>query len=431
MVVQIQLRRGTAAEWTTADPILSSGELGVETDTGKFKVGDGINNWSGLSYSSGIQGPQGDEGPEGPQGPQGEKGDKGDPGGSVPHASTHENSGADEIVVDGLSGELAEPQTPKTHAHSESDVTNLESDLAGKETPTGAQAKVDTHKVLTTGVHGVGAGTIAQVGDIGVDSNLSAAAQDAVTKRHTQVHGSADHTGTIGTPTQVGLSNVTNDSQLKRADGDLNSFAVKGSPISADVLIIEDSAASYAKKKVTIGTLPFGGGSTPNQYNQSVAQQAGFSSDTYLAGSSILIPLNSLKAGTRYHLIFDVVKTAAGTATPIITIRFGTAGAIGDAARLTFTFLAQTGVADNGTFDVWVTFRSVGSGTSAIVQGASQCRHRLQITGLQNLVCTSLQVTSGGFDSTVANSYIGASVNGGSSAAWTVQLVQAELENLV
>lgn len=166
-------------------------------------------------------------------------------------------------------------------------------------------------------------------------------------------------------------------------------------------------------------------------YNQSVAQQgAGFATDTYLTGSSIAIPSGALKAGTRYHLIFDVSKTAAGTATPIITIRFGTAGSTADTALLTFTFLAQTAAADIGTFEVWATFRSVGSGTSAVLQGTAQVRHRLQITGLQNLVSTTLQVTSGGFNSTTANAIIGASVNGGASAAWTVQLVQAELTNI-
>jgi len=167
-------------------------------------------------------------------------------------------------------------------------------------------------------------------------------------------------------------------------------------------------------------------------YNQSLTQQgAGFATDTYLTGSSIAIPNSSLQAGARYRLVFDVSKTAAGTATPIITIRVGTAGTTADTARLTFTFLAQTAVADIGTFEFWVTFRTVGSGTSAVIQGTGQVRHRLQITGLQNLVSTTLQVTSGGFDSTVSNLIIGASVNGGASAAWTVQMVQSELNNLI
>jgi hypothetical protein len=50
MPTRIQLRRGTASEWTTSNPVLSAGELGFETDTTKFKIGDGTTNWNGLNY---------------------------------------------------------------------------------------------------------------------------------------------------------------------------------------------------------------------------------------------------------------------------------------------------------------------------------------------------------------------------------------------
>jgi hypothetical protein len=46
----IQLRRDTAANWTTADPTLADGEMGLETDTGKIKIGDGATAWSSLVY---------------------------------------------------------------------------------------------------------------------------------------------------------------------------------------------------------------------------------------------------------------------------------------------------------------------------------------------------------------------------------------------
>ena len=58
MADQIQLRRDTAANWTSANPILASGEFGLETDTDQFKVGDGTTAWTSLGYG-GIQGPQG------------------------------------------------------------------------------------------------------------------------------------------------------------------------------------------------------------------------------------------------------------------------------------------------------------------------------------------------------------------------------------
>lgn len=46
----IQLRRGTAAQWTAANPVLRNGEPGAETDTKKLKVGDGTTAWNSLAY---------------------------------------------------------------------------------------------------------------------------------------------------------------------------------------------------------------------------------------------------------------------------------------------------------------------------------------------------------------------------------------------
>lgn len=51
MAVQIQLRRGTAAEWTSANPTLAEGEMGIETDTYKYKVGNGSTAWNSLAYA--------------------------------------------------------------------------------------------------------------------------------------------------------------------------------------------------------------------------------------------------------------------------------------------------------------------------------------------------------------------------------------------
>ncbi len=51
MGISIQLRRGTAAEWIAADPVLLAGEVGFETDTNKFKFGDGTSPWSELDYA--------------------------------------------------------------------------------------------------------------------------------------------------------------------------------------------------------------------------------------------------------------------------------------------------------------------------------------------------------------------------------------------
>ena len=50
MAVIIQIRRGTAAEWTSANPVLAHGEMGVETDTLKVKIGNGSTVWVSLPY---------------------------------------------------------------------------------------------------------------------------------------------------------------------------------------------------------------------------------------------------------------------------------------------------------------------------------------------------------------------------------------------
>lgn len=45
-------RRGTAAEWVTANPVLQNGERGYETDTGKWKTGNGSTAWNTLAYEA-------------------------------------------------------------------------------------------------------------------------------------------------------------------------------------------------------------------------------------------------------------------------------------------------------------------------------------------------------------------------------------------
>lgn len=89
MPVQIQFRRDTAANWTANNPVLASGEMGVETNTGQFKVGNGSTAWNSLAYggllgptgptgatgatgaASTVTGPTGATGATGPTGPQG------------------------------------------------------------------------------------------------------------------------------------------------------------------------------------------------------------------------------------------------------------------------------------------------------------------------------------------------------------------------
>lgn len=164
-------------------------------------------------------------------------------------------------------------------------------------------------------------------------------------------------------------------------------------------------------------------------YNQSlVSQGPGFAVDTYLAGSAIALPASRLRAGTRYVLSFDVAKTAAGLAPPVLTLRFGASGSIADPAIGTLSFGAQTAAVDDGVIEVQGAFRSTGA--AAVLQAVSTLTHSLTSAGLATTPGAVRRVTSAAFDATLANGVLGVSVNAGAAAAWTISLVQARLENL-
>ena len=103
MTVQIQLRRGTAAQWTSANPTLAEGEIGLETDTGQFKVGTGSAAWTSLSYG-GIQGVTGPTGPTGTNGTIGVDGNTGATGVTGPTGPTGSNGANGNTGATGATG---------------------------------------------------------------------------------------------------------------------------------------------------------------------------------------------------------------------------------------------------------------------------------------------------------------------------------------
>lgn len=91
-------------------------------------------------------------------------------------------------------------------------------------------------------------------GDVVAHQNLSGAGTN--THANIDTHIASTSNPHVVNQTQVGLSNVTNDSQLKRAAADFAAFTEKTTPANTDILLVEDSAASGAKKKVQIGNFP-------------------------------------------------------------------------------------------------------------------------------------------------------------------------------
>ena len=69
--IRVRHKRMPASEWARSDFVLYDGELGIESDTGKVKVGNGSDHFSALQY---LTGPKGDRGERGEQGPRGADG---------------------------------------------------------------------------------------------------------------------------------------------------------------------------------------------------------------------------------------------------------------------------------------------------------------------------------------------------------------------
>ena len=69
--VRVQHKRMSARDWASSALILLDGDLGIESDTGKVKVGNGRDRFSALQYLTGPKGDRGDRGETGPRGADG------------------------------------------------------------------------------------------------------------------------------------------------------------------------------------------------------------------------------------------------------------------------------------------------------------------------------------------------------------------------
>jgi hypothetical protein len=149
------------------------------------------------------------------------------------------------------------------------------------------------------------------------------------------------------------------------------------------------------------------------------SQGAGFATDTYVTDSGLLVPSFGVQAQTMIEWILSVSKTAAGTATPIYQIRIGANQTTADTSRLTLTGPAQTAAVDIGYLTILVVVRTVGAG--GVIQGSVNWSHNGAAAGFANNDAGAVEGTSAGFDnSALQGSFIGLSINGGASAAWTV-----------
>ncbi len=155
----------------------------------------------------------------------------------------------------------------------------------------------------------------------------------------------------------------------------------------------------------------------------------GFNTDTYIPKSKlIIIEDDTIQEGTRMKWRLHVSKTAAGTAAPVIRIRIETAGNISDSQRCTLTFDNQTAATDEGIIDIFASFLSSGTGAQFIAVG--MLNHQNTTTGLANKSVSIVSATSTSFNTSLPNLKVGLSLDAGGSANWTLDYVEAILENL-
>lgn len=148
--------------------------------------------------------------------------------------------------------------------------------------------------------------------------------------------------------------------------------------------------------------------------------------DTYLSSSQMTFPSGYPIVGSGYNCEFDISKTAAGGAAMTITVRVGTNGTTADTGGCTFAFTAGTAASDVGIVRLNTRFRTVGSGTSAVLTGICSLTTNLTTTGLTN-VSKAARVIGSGFNSTGSPLFIGVSYNGGASAVHSIFHLEAEL----
>lgn len=150
------------------------------------------------------------------------------------------------------------------------------------------------------------------------------------------------------------------------------------------------------------------------------AQGPGFAADTYVTNSGLLIPSFGLEVGQFYRWWITLSKTAAGTATPIVTLRVGAAQAVGDTSIVVLTGQAATAAVAGGVMFVTAFVRTVSA--SGVIVGSFGFASGIPgLGGGIDGVSSTLDLTG------KAGQFLGLSFNGGASAAITVSSVHADL----
>jgi hypothetical protein len=435
VAVQIQLRHGTAAAWAVANPLLAIGETGIETDTNKFKFGDGVTLWNALPYAvdtavavgasqflpldgkpgrdSMIPGPQGPAGAAGSAGAAGVAGVAGPPG------------------LDGKQGPMGfpipGPQGPQGAAGSAGSAGPQ-----GLSGPPGLDARPPKEPLIIPGPRGL----------IGPQGERGAPGLDGRTIQPLMIPGPIGPAGPQGPQGNPGTGGSGGGpAMLMALDGKagppgfllpivpdgvkIGSLPLAGAFADADEFPVNQGGTT--KKSTGLLVRDYLGDS---RGNQSVADQAiGASTTAYITNSSIAVPTAKLRIGTWFRYRVWINKTAAGTVALVLLVKLGTLGTTGDTTLFTLTLGVGTAVADSGWFDLWIVCRGPLSAAGSF-QLEGNFDHNLATTGLNNVQRQLFELTSAAFDVTTAGLIIGLAITTGASYALTSKMALGEAKNL-
>jgi hypothetical protein len=203
MATRMQQRRGTAAQWTAADPVLAAGEMGFETDTNEFRIGDGVNVWSDLSPFKNLE----------------------DLGGSLDDyvliASKGQANGVASLNAQGqvpvsqlglvIDGAPAALDTLNEIAAALADDSSYATTIINALESKAGLTYVNLHKDATTSVHG-----IANTALLATTANVETAKSEAIADAGTAADTKVSNAVAALTKSSVGLNNVDNTTDAQK-----------------------------------------------------------------------------------------------------------------------------------------------------------------------------------------------------------------------
>ena len=212
MATRMQQRRGTASQWVSsnagAGPILNAGEIGWESDTNKFKIGDGVNNWASLDYFADIN-------------------------------STVNPAFGTSITFEGATADSYETVLQVTDPTADRTITLPNVD--GTVITTGNLSDITNIGVFTS--------TITMEGSSADDFELTLSAGNPTTDRTITF---PDATGTVALTTDIAAGTVTETGTQTLTNKTLTSPVVSGLTLSDSGIVIEGSSADAHETTLTV-----------------------------------------------------------------------------------------------------------------------------------------------------------------------------------